>query len=104
MDSFSWIVGTMSVGCTAVRRISLLATLMLGLQGCDFTASPSLPFYGAYFPFWLVCAAIGVLGSVLVRMLLIRLGIDEGIPFRTLVYISLACLIAFSLAASAFGR
>ncbi len=63
-----------------------------------------MPFYGAYFPSWLICAAVGILGSVLVRMLLIRLGIDEGIPFRTLVYISLACLIAFVLAATLFGR
>ncbi|MBK5969087.1 MULTISPECIES: YtcA family lipoprotein [Thiorhodovibrio] len=94
----------MRLESTVVRRISLLAPLLLGLQGCEFAASPSLPFYGAYFPFWLVCAAIGVLGSVLVRVLLIRLGIDEGMPLRTLVYIALACLIAFAIAAHAFGR
>ena len=87
-----------------MRRVALLALLPLGPQGCATTASPSVPFYGAYFPSWLVCAAAGVLGSVLVRMLLIRLGIDEGIPFRTIVYISLACLIAFLLAATVFGR
>ncbi|SDX32917.1 YtcA family lipoprotein [Thiocapsa roseopersicina] len=87
-----------------MRRILLLATLLLGLQGCGYTVSPALPFYGAYFPYWLFCAALGVLGSVLVRILLIRLGIDEGIPFRTLVYIALACLIAFAVAATAFGR
>lgn len=92
------------LGGAAARRIGVLAHLLLGLQGCGYTASPSLPFYGAYFPAWLLCAALGVLGSVLVRMLLIRLGIDEGIPFRTLVYIALACLIAFSVAATAFGR
>lgn len=84
--------------------LSLLTPLLLGLQGCEFAASPSLPFYGAYFPFWLVCAALGVVGSVLVRMLLIRLGVDDGMPFRTLVYIALACLIAFAIAATAFGR
>ena len=84
--------------------LSLLTPVLLGLQSCEFTVSPSLPFYGAYFPFWLFCAALGVLGSVLVRMLLIRLSVDEGIPFRTLVYISLACLIAFAIAATAFGR
>lgn len=74
MASFSTVAGTMSVGRSAVRRISLIAPLLLGLQGCEFTASPSLPFYGAYFPFWLLCAAVGVLGSVLVRMLLNRCG------------------------------
>jgi len=84
--------------------LGLLGPVLLGLQGCEWTSSPSLPFYGAYFPFWLVCAALGVVGSVLVRMLLIRLGVDDGMPFRTLVYIALACLIAFAIAATAFGR
>lgn len=92
------------IGNTAVRWIAPLAHLLLGLQGCGFAASPSLPFYGAYFPYWLFCAVLGVLGSVLVRMLLIRLGIDEGIPMRTLVYIALAFLIAFAVAAATFGR
>lgn len=65
--------------------------------------SPELPFYGAYFPSWLISATLGILGSVLVRGILIRLGIDEGIPLRTLVYIALACLIAFAISATAFG-
>ncbi|CAA0125382.1 Uncharacterised protein [Halioglobus japonicus] len=87
-----------------MRRVTLLATVLCGLQGCGYAASPSLPFYGAYFPSWLLCAALGVLGSVLVRALLIRLGVDDGIPLRTLVYISLAFLIAFAAAAIVFGR
>ncbi|MBK1643884.1 hypothetical protein CKO25_04240 [Thiocapsa imhoffii] len=65
--------------------------------------SPALPFFGAYFPSWLIFATIGILGSVLVRVVLIHFGLDEGIPFRTLVYIALACLIAFTLAATAIG-
>ena len=89
---------------TLVKRVALLAPLLLGTSGCGLTASPSLPFYGAYFPSWLLCAAFGILASVLVRIFLIRLGVDEGIPFRTLVYIALACLIAFVLAATVFGR
>ncbi|MEA1052281.1 YtcA family lipoprotein [Lamprobacter modestohalophilus] len=66
--------------------------------------SPELPFYGAYFPAWLISATLGILGSVLVRSLLIRLGVDEGMPLRTLVYIALACLIAFAISAKVFGR
>jgi hypothetical protein len=65
--------------------------------------SPELPFYGAYFPSWLISATLGILGSVLLRSLLIRLGVDEGMPLRTLVYIALACLIAFAISATAFG-
>lgn len=66
--------------------------------------SPELPFYGAYFPSWLISATLGILGSALVRSLLIRLGVDEGMPLRTLVYIALACWIAFAISAKFFGR
>lgn len=65
--------------------------------------SPALPFAGAYFPAWMIYATLGILGAVLVRTLLIRLGIDEGIPLRTLVYIALAGLITATLAAIAIG-
>ncbi|MCF7984162.1 MAG: DUF1656 domain-containing protein [Thiohalocapsa sp.] len=65
--------------------------------------SPALPFYGAYFPSWLICAVVGILGTVLVRTLLIRLGVDAGIPLRTLVYLALASLIASTLALTVFG-
>ncbi|MBK5939966.1 YtcA family lipoprotein [Halochromatium roseum] len=66
--------------------------------------SPELPFYGAYFPSWLISATLGILGSVLVRSLLIRLGVDQGMPLRTLVYIALACSIALAISAKVFGR
>ncbi|WP_420917595.1 YtcA family lipoprotein [Shewanella algae] len=69
----------------------------------DFLMSPSIPFYGAYFPLWLVCAVVGMFGSILMRVLLIRLGIDEGIPLRVIVYVAFACLIAFTLSATVWG-
>ena len=65
--------------------------------------SPSIPFYGAYFPLWLVCAFVGMFGSILMRMLLIRLGIDDEIPLRVIVYIAFACLIAFTLSVTIWG-
>ncbi|MGD9888180.1 MAG: YtcA family lipoprotein [Halothiobacillaceae bacterium] len=76
----------------------------LALVGCGLTSSPMVPLYGAYFPAWLLSAALGIIASILVRMVFIRLGVDEGIPLRTLVYIALACLVAFLLAGTLFGH
>jgi hypothetical protein len=71
----------------------------MGLAGC----SPEFALQGAYFPLWLVAAVLGILAALLVRMVLIKLQIDEGIPFRSLVYIALAATIALIISATALG-
>lgn len=86
------------------RRPAPPLALFLALAGCGGAASPSTPLFGAYFPSWLICGAIGVLGSAASRALFIRLGIDEGLPLRSLVYICLALLIAFATAIALYGR
>ena len=78
--------------------------LLLILAGCGVPASPSLPLFGAYFPSWLICGGIGVLGALVGRAAFIRLGVDEGLPLRSLVYICLALLIAFAAAIAIYGR
>ncbi|WP_354672637.1 hypothetical protein [Vibrio metschnikovii] len=46
---------------------------------------------------------IGIISTVLIRIVLIRLGVDEGIPLRTIVYIALASMITLTLAITVFG-
>ncbi|KAA0969103.1 hypothetical protein FPY71_16065 [Aureimonas fodinaquatilis] len=74
------------------------------MSGCTGNSSPLVPMAGAYFPFWLICVAAGVVGAVLVRVLFVRLGIDEGLPLRLLVYCAVAAIIGFALAIFVFGR
>lgn len=89
-------------GAAFGRLRSLVA--LGAVSACDAPLSPSVPLFGAYFPSWLICGGLGVVGAVLGRVLFIRLGIDDGLPFRTLVYICLALLIAFAAAAAMYGR
>lgn len=63
-----------------------------------------MPLFGAYFPSWLICATAGVLGSVAVRAVFVRAGIDAVLPFRLPVYASLAAAIGFVLALTVYGR
>lgn len=79
-----------------------LAALSLG--GCDVPLSPSVPLFGAYFPSWLVCAAAGVLGAVVLRVIFLKIGIDERLPMRLLVYACLAAIIDLTLALALYGR
>ena len=83
-----------------MRILAALALLMLGVGGC----APSLPLFGAYFPSWLLCAVIGISGALAIRVVLVRVGIDDGLPLRLLVYVNLASAIACSVALLAFGQ
>jgi hypothetical protein len=82
------------------RILAAQAPLMLGVGGC----APSFPLFGAYFPSWLLCAAIGISGALAIRVVLVRVGIDDRLPLRLLVYVSLASAIACSVALLAYGQ
>ena len=84
----------------SLRILAALAPLMLGVGGC----APSLPLFGAYFPSWLLCAVIGISGALAIRVVLVRVGIDDALPLRLLAYVSLASAIACSVALLAYGQ
>lgn len=60
-------------------------------------------FFGAYFPSWMLCVCIGIIGALAVRVVLVRAGIDDELPFRLLVYICLAAAIGFACALAIYG-
>ncbi len=80
-------------------RKTLLLPLGASLAGC----SPEVAFQGAYFPLWLITVALGIVATLVLRMVLIKLHIDEGIPFRSLVYLAFAAFVAFIISASVLG-
>jgi hypothetical protein len=83
-------------------RLSPLAAIVLA--GCTTARAPSIPLFGAYFPAWLACTAIGILGSVAIRVVFVLVGIDDRLPVRLLVYVCLAAAIAFATSLTFFGR
>ena len=68
---------------------SALVFACLAVTGCE--RAPSFDILGSYFPGWLVCLAVALLLTVLVRFLLLRLKVE--LPAPIVVYPSLlACL------------
>ncbi len=88
----------------SLRRFMTIAPFMFAVGGCAQQSSPSLPLFGAYFPSWLLCAVVGIFGALAARVVFIRSGIDDALPWHLLVYVSLAAAIAFSLALLIYGR
>jgi YtcA family len=82
-----------------MKAVASLLPLFLG--GC--AGAPSLPIAGAFFPAWLVCAAVGLLGAVLFRVLAIASGLEDAIPLRLVVYTAFAVGMAVWLWLVLFG-
>ncbi|MFG1393086.1 YtcA family lipoprotein [Xanthobacter agilis] len=74
------------------------------LSGCSPVGAPTIPFFGAYFPSWLACALAGILGAVLVRVAFVRLGVDDVLPARLPIYVSIAAGLGFLVSLVSFGR
>jgi hypothetical protein len=92
-----------AVGSFISRPVTCAALSFL-LQSCSQPLSPSVPFFGAYFPSWLICSFVGIVGAILIRVAFVRSGLDDALPGRLIVYACLASTIAFGLALFAYGR
>ncbi len=84
----------------SARRPTLRAGLALAglaaLSGCDMAVhSPTVPIFGSFFPIWLIAALLGIVTTVVLRLVFIRTGIDERMPLPVLVYLFAA--IGFSI-------
>ncbi|WP_226952407.1 YtcA family lipoprotein [Mesopusillimonas faecipullorum] len=72
-----------------------LALLLPLLSGCS--GSPSIYIAGSYFPAWLLAAIAAIVLTLIVRLVLIRIGIDDNLPLRLLVYVCMALALTFTL-------
>jgi malic enzyme len=84
-------------------RTAFLLIGSIALSACDLRGAPSYSIFGAYFPAWLLCSAIGILGSVGLRAAVVASGLEDAIPMRLLVYVGFATAVALWLWLSLFG-
>ena len=78
-------------GTTPRVVVFLLASSLM--MSCS--RAPSFDILGSYFPAWLICLTLGVVLTVVIRWLLLRLQIKVVIPI--VVYPSLTALFAFGM-------
>ena len=80
-----WFTG--GVLCRIAAGLSLIF-----LTGCR--GAPSINVLGSFFPGWMFCMAIGVVGSLLLRQVFIKINIEPYLPMRVPVYICLWVFIS----------
>jgi hypothetical protein len=73
-----------------------LLSIAVFLTGCR--RAPSFDVMGSFFPAWLVCAAAGILATVLVRFVFVRLRIPLAFPAVTYPCLTALCTFVLWLA------
>jgi hypothetical protein len=66
---------------------------LLFLSSCH--SAPSRDIFGSYFPSWMLCSVVGITLAVIVRLIMIRIRVDEFIPRKVLVYVSFGVSLTF---------
>lgn len=67
---------------------ALLATA-LALSGCAVQGAPSYTLFGAYFPAWMFCAAIGLVAAIVARAFFEATGLSYVLPYQLFVCASI---------------
>lgn len=84
--------------------LPLIAMALFMLSGCVAQQAPVFTLLDSYFPSWIACALLGIIAAVITRVIFIRLGIDDALPVRLLVYTCLALAVAFISSLLIFAR
>lgn len=71
-----------------------LAIVATGLGGCALRGAPSYSLFGAFFPAWLLCSALGLVTAFVFRGLVIATGLEEAMPLKLLTYTAFGAAVA----------
>jgi YtcA family len=77
------------------------ATLALG--GCS-TGAPSFVLFGAYFPAWMLCGALGIIGAGVARAGFVASGLSDVLPFQLFVCSAVGVIVALFVWLIGFGQ
>lgn len=83
-----------------LRRLRIAGfALCLGpwLLATGCSRAPSFNILGSYFPAWILCGVIGILLTVVVRVVFVRLDFEKQLSPLILVYPCMALFFTFSI-------
>jgi len=81
----------------------VLGVAALALGGCS-TGAPSFDLFGAFFPAWLLCTVIGIVGAIATRAGFVGTGLSNLVPFQLFVCTAIGLIVAILTWLLWFGR
>ena len=89
--------------CSRLRGTALFpAVLCLG--GCSVTGAPSFELFGAFFPAWLLCGTIGIVGAGIARVAFVTSGLADQFPYQLALCTSIGVITSVLVWLIVFGR
>ena len=70
------------------------ATAVFAADGSVVRGAPSYSLFGAFFPAWLLCAAIGIIGAIGARAAMVSSGLAKVLPYQLFVCASIGLIVA----------
>jgi hypothetical protein len=92
--SGQWKARCVQVWLRIAKSMSASTAILLS-SGCS--RDPSLNILGSFFPAWILCGMIGILLTVLVRLVFVRLKFEQELWSLAIVYPCLAASFTFTL-------
>ena len=87
----------------SLPRVVLLVIMNCVGTGCSFGVAPSFELFGAFFPAWMLCALIGIVGALTTRAVLTTPAFNGAIPLQLGVCTALGVIVALSSWMLLFG-
>jgi hypothetical protein len=78
----------------SVPRAIFLVIMSCTPIGCSAGGAPSFELFGAFFPAWMLCALIGIIGAAGSRVVLTAPQFSAAIPFQLAVCTALGVTVA----------
>ncbi len=100
MKGLRWIFAFLRdpTGDAAARRLlhgAMVTTVSTLWSGCS--SAPSRSILGSYFPSWMICVLVAMGLTIIVRLVLAKVGVADELPAPILVYLSLTLAFTFAL-------
>jgi YtcA family len=63
------------------------------LTGCSLAGAPAFALFGAFFPAWMLCALIGIIGAASTRVVLTTPAFSDVVPFQLAVCTAVGVIV-----------
>lgn len=83
---------------------TFLAVALLMVAAPALSAAPAVGMFGSFFPYWLISLFIGVVATIIIRVIFVATRLDDIIPWRVPVYLSLTLAMTLLFSYLFFGR
>jgi YtcA family len=85
-------------------RSALLCLASVCLGGCSASGAPSFDLFGAFFPAWLLCGAVGIAGAAIARVAFVSSGLSNVLPYQLTLCTAIGVITAVLFWLVVFGR